>query len=546
MPWDPTLIQSEVLAVHAAFLNYDQIIYFGGDQHDPVLAAAHQTDATCLFDCSSGAVKRIASPPYDLFCCGHSISAHGTLLTAGGTYAFNETVAGLHHEHFPGLRDTALFRFESSGYGWRTTADLNTGLPSPQNPGPLTGGRWYPTLVTLANGDVLALSGHPGENDREHSNYIPEVFTPAPAPRGRWHRLGSYRVPQQDMLFRDHETTYYPRAHLLPTGDVLLSSPARNRTVTLRVNRNPWGGQFFDVCEFTPGAGDRYGGFGETSVLLPLLAEDDYRRRRVLLTGGEDPWILDLSEWKPGATAPDALAWQRTGPRALPSSPRRINGHAVLLPTGQVLVVGGVAGTPDGRTLDATAVQYPEIFDPVTDSWSALTDPGEKAQVVRNYHSVALLMPDGRVWTAGSDHDAGRGTGPTGAAELRIEIYEPWYYRRPNRPEITAAPDRWVTGQQFVVRTTQAEDIRRVAMVRTGSSTHAFNPDQRYLSLEFRHDVDDILLVTAPPDGNIAPTGMYFIYTINGQGLPSAGTTIYHNGDPRTEAEREWDDLFNG
>src|SRR5687768_8700343 len=29
MPWDPTLIQSEVLAVHAAFLNYGQIIYFG-------------------------------------------------------------------------------------------------------------------------------------------------------------------------------------------------------------------------------------------------------------------------------------------------------------------------------------------------------------------------------------------------------------------------------------------------------------------------------------------------------------------------------------
>ena len=87
--------------------------------------------------------------------------------------------------------------------------------------------------------DVLALSGHPGENDREHGNCIPEVFTPAPPPRGRWHRLGSYRVPQQDMLFRDHETTYYPRAHLLPTGDILLASPARNRTVTLRVNRNP-------------------------------------------------------------------------------------------------------------------------------------------------------------------------------------------------------------------------------------------------------------------------------------------------------------------
>lgn len=544
MPWDRTTINSEVLAVHAAFLNYDQILYFGGDQHDPALADSHQTDATCLFDCSSGVVKRITSPPYDLFCCGHSISTHGTLLTAGGTYKFDHTVGGLHHDHFPGLRETAIFRFEPGKSGWRMTADLNPGLPAPDNPGPRTGGRWYPTLLTLQNGDVLALAGHPGENDREHNNYIPELFTPAPAPAGRWDRLGSYRDPQQDALYRDHQTTYFPRAHLLPTGDILLASPAGDRTVTLQVNRNPLSGQYLDVCEFTPGGIGRYQGYKETSVLLPLLAEEGYKRRRVLLTGGEDPWILDLSEWKPGTTSPDALAWQKTAPRALAPPSRRINGHAVLLPTGEILVLGGVAGPTTDVNLDSTAVQSPEIFDPFTDQWSVLTAAEEQAQIVRNYHSVALLMPDGRVWTAGSDHDAGRGTGPTGAANLNIEIYEPWYYRRPNRPQITAAPDRWTTGQQFVVRTTQADDIRRVAMVRTGSCTHAFNPDQRYVSLMFRHEVDDILLVTAPPNGSIAPTGMYFLYTVNSAGLPSAGTTIYHNGDPRTQVEQEWDSLF--
>lgn len=546
MPWNATLGDSAVLAIHAAFLDSDQIVYFGGDQHDPDLAAAHKTDATYLFDCVTGAVQRITSPPFDLFCCGHAISALGTLLAAGGTEAFKDVVPGLHHAHFPGVRASAIFRYEPGGPGWRSTADMNLGDVAPGVESQDTGGRWYPTLLTLANGDVLALSGHPAKDDREHTNYIPEVFTPTPGPHGSWHRLGSYTDPAQDSLFRDHETTYYPRGHLLPTGDVMLTSPARERTTTLRVDRAPWSGTFFDVCRFTPGESGQYLGYGETSVLLPLLAEDDYRRRRVLVTGGEQPWILDVSDWLPGATPSDQLSWQKTAPRALAGSPRRINGHAVLLPTGEVLCVGGVAGLPDGSIPDSTAVRTPEIFDTAGDTWSALTAANEQEQVVRNYHSVALLMPDGRVWTAGSDHNGGTGTGPNGAADLRIEIYEPWYHGNPNRPEITAAPDQWVTGQQFSLRTTQAPEIRRVAMLRTGSCTHAFNPDQRYVSMDFRYQGGDELLVTAPPNGNIAPTGMYFLFTINAQGLPSAGTRIYHNGDPETEAERQWDGLFHG
>lgn len=545
MPWNPNLGNSQILAVHATFLNFDRILLLGGDQHDPVLAAAHKTDATCVYDCTSGAVTRVESPPFDLFCCGHSLSANGTLLAAGGTKSFNEVVPGPHHEHFPGLRDSAVFRFDRDGYEWRSTDDMNRGERSDNARGDDTGGRWYPTLITLANGDVLALSGHPGEDDREHTNYIPEVFTPAPLPTGEWHRLGSYRDPAQNKLFAEHTTTYYPRAHLLPTGDVLLSSPAGQRTVTIRVNESPWSATFTDVCRFTPGESEQYLGFGETSVLLPLLAEDGYRSPRVLVTGGGEPWILDLSGWEPGVTPSDDRHWEPTAPRALTGSPRRINGHAVLLPTGEVLCIGGVAGIPGRPDVpDSTAVKAPEIYNPFSDTWSALTGAGELEQVVRNYHSVALLMADGRVWTAGSDHDAGRGTGPTGAADLRIEIYEPWYHGQPNRPEILAVPDRWTTGQQFPLRTTQASAIGRVAMVRTGSCTHAFNPDQRYLTLEFRFDGGDLLTVTAPPHGNIAPSGMYFIYTINQQGLPSVGTTVYHDGSPRTEKEREWEALF--
>jgi hypothetical protein len=397
--------------------------------------------------------------------------------------------------------------------------------------------------------------GHPGAGDREHNNYIPEVFTPDPAPTGVWQRLGSFTDPAQDQIFKSHATPfYYPRVHLLPTGDVLYASPTIERkTVTMTVQTAPWSGVFASVCKFSPLAeGRQYEGYAETSVLLPLV--HPHFHASVMVLGGKQPWILDLSDWQPGVTQEDSIQWQQTPPRKLSGAPRRSNGHAVLLPTGEVLSVGGVEGKllPSDifQQQDSTAVRWPEIYDPFqsdpTKRWRALTDPSEEEKVARNYHSVALLMRDGRVWTAGSDHDGGTGTGPGGAAELRIEIYEPWYFGDPDRPEILAAPDHWLTGKDFVIRSTQADRIRRVAQVRCGTCTHAFNPDQRYLSLRFAYQGGDILTVTAAPNGNVAPPGFYFLYTVNDHGLPSEGITIYHSTDPETRTERLWDDLYHG
>ncbi|WP_331745821.1 galactose oxidase-like domain-containing protein [Streptomyces virginiae] len=430
-----------------------------------------------------------------------------------------------------------MIRYTPSTAEWHRVAPLNYGFPEDHRK---TGGRWYPTLLTLANGNVLALSGTPGEEEPEYVNFIPEVFRPYPLPDGSWHRLGNYQDLAQRDMFAMNTPPFYPRVHLLPTGHVIQTTPTpgAGRTVAISVNESPWSAAFHDVCKFTP---LHYGNqYRQTSVLLPLLAGENYHRRRLLIAGDTDAWMLDLSGWQPGATPPDedAWKWKRTEPRALAGRPPRIHGDAVLLPTGQVLFVGGVGGTTNDEQADA--VRTPEIFDPRTDKWSALTAPNEQAQVVRNYHSVALLMRDGRVWTAGSSHNGHPGINN---AEMRIEVYEPWYHGNPNRPEILAAPDRWTTGEQFILRTTQASDIRRVAMVRTGSCTHAFNADQRYVSLKFTYEGGDILAVTAAPDGNIAPTGMYFLYTINKQGLPSDGITIYQSTDPASDVEGAWDGL---
>ncbi len=77
----------------------------------------------------------------ELFCSGHTFLAAGRLLVAGG---HDESLGN----NF-GLNQASAF----DGSTWQAT-------------GSMTYPRWYPTLVTLANGDVVALSGTqaPGQN----------------------------------------------------------------------------------------------------------------------------------------------------------------------------------------------------------------------------------------------------------------------------------------------------------------------------------------------------------------------------------------------
>ena len=132
------------------------------------------------------------------------------------------------------------------------------------------------------------------------------------------------------------------------------------------------------------------------------------------------------------------------------------------------------------------------------------------------------------VWVAGSDKDASPGLA---ARNLDIDIYQPWYHGNPKRPFIKGAPSLAYPGESIVVKSTDADEIQGVVMVRCGTSTHSFDPDQRYLNLKFQYVGDDILVVDMPPNNNILPPGPYLIYTLrrdqNPLGLPSYGAQIY-------------------
>ena len=191
------------------------------------------------------------------------------------------------------------------------------------------------------------------------------------------------------------------------------------------------------------------GGWSFPSVLLPLVPVDGRYNARVLFWGGATPKWIDTDAANP--------AWTPAGARAAGQAGRqRINGNAVLLPTGQVCQVGGVnvVGNPDPvvpddltRGTPEDPMRQAEIYTPdinwITGAYgngggSWTTDAVSSASV-RNYHSTALLLPNGKVWTAGGNINAQSGDPNTVGVKL-IELYEPAYIAVANRVQIQSSP----------------------------------------------------------------------------------------------------------
>ena len=85
--------------------------------------------------------------------------------------------------------------------------------------------------------------------------------------------------------------------------------------------------------------------------------------------------------------------------------------------------------------------------------------------------------------------------------------------------------------------TSQAADIASVALVRPGSSTHAFNFEQRLVDLGFTAG-NGTLTLTSPPNANIAPPGYYMLFLINRAGVPSQAAWVRLASNPNNQPPR--------
>ena len=396
-------------------------------------------------------LQQVHNPFVDVYCSGHSFLADGRLLLTGGNLG----------DHV-GSDMTTVYDFRTRGWG------AGPGMSAP---------RWYPTNTTLANGDVLVVSGSIG--GPSDINRLPEVWSAA----GGWRPLTGAQLT----------LPLYPWMHLAPNGKIFNSGPQQ----TTRYLDTSGTGSWTTVGLTNFGDRQEYAG---ASVM--------YEPGKVLIVGGNPTTataeVIDLNSANP--------QWQFTNPLA---QARRYH-NATLLPDGKVLVTGGT-NAPLGMGDISGAIMAAELWDPATGAWTTLAS----MNVARMYHSTAVLLPDGRVLVAGG----GGASQVNDTNHYDAEYYSPPYLFRGARPAIGTAPESAGYGQSFVVGSPDAASIAKVTLVGLSSSTHEFNMGQSFVPLAFSRSGTD-LTVTVPANPNVAPPGYYMLFILNSAGVPSVAHMI--------------------
>jgi galactose oxidase len=403
----------------------------------------------------------------NIFCSGHAFLPDGQLLVAGG-----------HINNFVGL---------PNAYTYNPLNDTWTRLPDMNN------GRWYPTSTTLPNGDILVTSGW--INTTVGVNVEPQVWQSATA---SWRNLSTAHLA----------LPFYPYMFVAPNGKVFCAGPSQ---ITRYLNVTGTGA-------WSSVGNSNYGTRNWGSAVM-------YDDSKVLLMGGSPcGFYASNCTTYPTATAEvidlnsATPAWEYTG--SMVTGGRRLH-NATLLPDGTVLVTGGSRGTEAAGATSSNPAYAAELWDPATGMWSTMASSTR----FRGYHSIALLLPDGRVLSAG-------GT-PVGTDTKSAEIYSPPYLFHGSRPTITSAPTNVTYGQPFFVGTPDATSISSVTLLTLSSVTHGFNMGQRISRPQFSQATGG-LNVTAPSNPTKTPPGYYMLFILNSNGVPSVANIVQIGGTTPT------------
>ena len=191
---------------------------------------------------------------------------------------------------------------------------------------------------------------------------------------------------------------------------------------------------------------------------------------------------------------------------------------AIVLPDGRILLVNG-----HDKGLD-TRVQQAEYIDPANSFSLKLGTASEG--VVRGYHSVALLLPDGRVLVGGGrDQNT-----DTSLEKPTLQFYYPDYLGKP-RPAIANAPTQINYGGSSRSAPPGPSRLRRCS-IGLGSMTHSFDSDQRSVQLPVGQVSTNaagasLTIAGGPADSHVAPPGYYMLFLLDANRVPSVARIVH-------------------
>ncbi|MFJ3922146.1 discoidin domain-containing protein [Streptomyces sp. NPDC090022] len=419
---------------------------------------------TAILDLRTGKVtqRRIDNTGHDMFCPGIVMLADGRVLVTGGSNAEKASV-------YDPATDT-----------WSATTSMNIA-------------RGYQAMTLLSTGEAFVLGGSwsgTAGTDKAGEVWSPDTRT--------WRTLPG--VPAAPALTADPAGAYRADNHMwlhaTSGGKVLQLGPSRqmNWISTEGGGAITAAGPRADSQDAMTGNAVAY----DIGKLLTLGGSPAYEKspatRRAYTVG------IDGSEVRAARTGDLGHA--------------RAFSNSVVLPDGKVAVFGGQAYPVPFS--DATSVLTPELWDPATGTFTPLATMA----IPRNYHSVANLLPDGRIFSGG-----GGLCGECATNHADGAVFTPPYLLNPDgsekaRPVITGGvPSRADAGTTLTV-TTQGP-VASFVLMRAAAATHSTDNDQRRVPLVATAAGTGSYAVELPADKGVVLPGTYMLFALDAQGVPS-------------------------
>ncbi|MGB1250575.1 MAG: PKD domain-containing protein [Candidatus Promineifilaceae bacterium] len=456
--WGPVTTWPHI-PVSAAVVPDGSIMTFASNERNSFPGGRPEQTYTAVWDPKTNIIEEIFYEGHDMF-CGHPVMLEdGLMMVSGGRKMGNSP--------------------------WTSTFDFRTGSWSAQEN--MSYGRWYPTSVALPDGGVFIGNGSGGQNTGE-------VWDPADGwrtlPGINFSPLSNVGAPEDSM---------WPWFVVGASGDVEHIGPHHEmHTISTAGNGSMIYSADFDDTWY-PNSG----------------AIVSHEAGKFLVYGGNESYTDNSASYN--ASVVDVNVSPPVVTDIAPLQLNRFYANPVMLPTGEVLVVGGKSNR--GRFEDSGTHLEPEVYDPVANTWTLLNP----MDVPRNYHSVGLLMQDGRVFVGGG------GLCSCAGDHQDVQIYSPPYLFNPDgslatRPNITAHPELATTNQTIDVVATAG--MQKFSFVKLSATTHAVNTDQRFLDLPFLETTSGQYELTLDSNINVMTPGYWMLFAVDAQGVPSEAVMI--------------------
>ncbi len=467
--WDPVVTWPFAFA-SAANTPDGKILAWGGNEKLKFTGGTSTYSA--ILDPATNIITQNDHTSHALFCGMSVMLEDGRVLVAGGDT-----------QNTASVRMTSTFNPVTKT--WSRINDMHVG-------------RWYNGAVALPNGNVFSAVGEPG------SQY-PEMWTEGEG----WSYMGGASLQSAILNYSDivgsEPKNWLPHLHLAPNGQVFHSGHTpKMHYIDMEGN----GGVIpVSIANSWNTANTPSVLFNEGKILQAGGALYDSAN-----TSTTKAALIDLNSPIPTRTLIPDMNYPR------------IYHNQVSLPNGEVMVIGGNTSGKKFSDKDingiSTSILTPEIWNPADQSWRKVAPHS----IPRNYHSVALLLPNGKIWSGGG------GLCNCSADHPNSQIYTPPYLFNADgtpvtsRPQITSSPSIVSYGQKITVSATSG--TTKFTMIRMSSTTHALNSDSRFLNVPFTSPSDGQYILSLHTNPNIMSPGYWMLFALNDQGVPSIAKVI--------------------